>query len=72
MTDEGIRPPLLALAGLGAAPPPPASPRRAGTGPFMTVEDLGARTGVSKTVIEILEASGALKDIPRTAQLSFF
>jgi DNA polymerase III alpha subunit (gram-positive type) len=38
----------------------------------MTVEDLGARTGVSKTVIEILEASGALKDIPRTAQLSFF
>ena len=38
----------------------------------VSVEDLRRRASVSKTVIEALEAAGALEDIPKTTQISLF
>ena len=41
-------------------------------GPFMSWDEVQARTGVTKTVMEALEGMGALKDIPKSMQMSFF
>ena len=43
-----------------------------GEGKYLSVEDLRRRASVSKTVIEALEAAGALEDIPKTTQISLF
>ncbi|HZK38662.1 MAG TPA: PolC-type DNA polymerase III [Clostridia bacterium] len=43
-----------------------------GAGKFISAEDLQRRAGVTKTVIAALEAAGALKDLPKTTQISFF
>ena len=40
--------------------------------PFMSVEDMVSRSGVSKTVIDIMGKTGALNGLPESAQLSFF
>ena len=40
--------------------------------PFMSVEDMVSRSGVSKTVIDIMRKTGALNGLPESAQLSFF
>ncbi len=41
-------------------------------GDYISVEELQNQSGVSKTTIEMLDASGALGDLPKTSQLSFF
>ncbi len=41
-------------------------------GPFISIDELQARSGVSKTVIEMLENVGALSSLPKTNQISFF
>ncbi len=41
-------------------------------GPFMSWDEVQSRTGVTKTVMEALESMGALKDIPKSMQMSFF
>jgi len=41
-------------------------------GPFISVEDFKDRAGVSKSVIEALDAIGSLKSLPKTDQLCFF
>lgn len=40
--------------------------------PFISVEDFKDRTGVSKSVIEVLDGIGSLKSLPKTDQLCFF
>lgn len=41
-------------------------------GKYISVDELQSRTGVSKTVIEMLEEAGALGNIPKSSQLSLF
>ncbi|MGD9677155.1 MAG: PolC-type DNA polymerase III [Vulcanibacillus sp.] len=41
-------------------------------GDFLSIEDFQTRSKVSKTVIEILEELGSLKDLPSSNQLSLF
>ncbi|MBR0575492.1 PolC-type DNA polymerase III [Proteiniclasticum sp. BAD-10] len=72
LIEEGaIRPPLSCLVGVGsnAANSIYDEARR---GEFISKEDLRLRSKVSKTVIETLEACGALEGMEETNQLSFF
>ena len=71
--DGKIRLPFSALGGCGGvAAEQLAAARDDGEGKFLSVEDLRRRASVSKTVIEALEAAGALEDIPKTTQISLF
>lgn len=69
--DEGIRPPISALAGVGEnAAKNIVSCREEGE--FISKEDLRIRAKVSKTVIETLDNHGCLQGMPDTNQLSLF
>lgn len=69
--DGKIRLPFIALKGLGEAAARSLQ-KAAARGPYVSVEELVLRTGVSKTVIELLEQSGALAEIPKLSQISLF
>ncbi|MCY6372513.1 PolC-type DNA polymerase III [Clostridium ganghwense] len=66
-----IRPPLSALAGVGANAAKSITKVRE-EGEFISKEDLRTRAKVSKTVIEALSEHGCLKGLPETNQLSLF
>ena len=71
--DGKIRLPFSALGGCGGvAAEQLAAARDDGEGKYLSVEDLRRRASVSKSVIEALEAAGALEDIPKTTQISLF
>lgn len=73
LEDGKIRLPFSALAGAGGvAAQALQAARDDGEGKFLSIEDIQRRAGVSKTVIEALEESGALEGIPKTQQLKFF
>jgi len=72
ITDEGLLPPFTALQGLGAAAANNIVEARKAAGTFVSIEDLKVRSGVSKSVIEILENHGCLKGLDQTSQLSLF
>ncbi len=69
-TPEGILPPLNALPGMGDNAARAIVDARA-DGEFRTIEDFRTRTGVTKTIIEMLVEEGCL-DIPETDQVSLF
>ncbi|SHJ29396.1 PolC-type DNA polymerase III [Lutispora thermophila] len=71
VTDEGIRPPLRALQGLGANAAISIVKER-NKCPFISIEDLRERTKISKTVIEIMRNHGCLDGLPENNQLSLF
>lgn len=71
VTDEGIRPPLRALQGLGSNAALSIVTEREKC-PFISVEDLRERTKISKTVIEIMRNHGCLEGLPENNQLSLF
>lgn len=69
--EEGIRPPLNALPGMGAnAAKSIANAREQGE--FTTIEDLSRRTSVTKSIIELLKRYHCLDGIPESEQVSFF
>jgi len=71
VTKDGIRPPFVALPGLGgAAAQNIAEARRQGE--FLSIDDLRIRGKVGKGVLEILQNHGCLKGLPESNQLSFF
>lgn len=70
-TEDGIRPPLNALPGMGENAAKSITEARA-AGEFRTKEDLRLRTGITKTAIEILEQNGCLDGIPERDQVSMF
>ncbi|MGE4282191.1 MAG: PolC-type DNA polymerase III [Clostridia bacterium] len=70
-TEEGILPPLNALQGVGAAAAKGIVDVRK-DGEFISIDDLRIRAKISKSVIEILQQHGCLKDLPETSQLSLF
>lgn len=69
LTDDGILPPLSALPGLGENAAKAIMEERK-KGAFKTVADLRIRTGITKSSIEILDATGCFKDLPDADQVS--
>ncbi|MFC4768825.1 PolC-type DNA polymerase III [Effusibacillus consociatus] len=69
--EDGLLPPFGALAGVGESAAKGIVAARE-NGPFLSVEDLQQRSRASKTVIELLQGFGCLKDLPETNQLSLF
>lgn len=72
ITKDGLLPPFTALPGLGAAAARNIVEARDKGGNFISVEDLKARAGVSKAVIEIMEDNGCLDGLDQSSQLSLF
>jgi DNA polymerase-3 subunit alpha (Gram-positive type) len=71
ITKDGILPPLNALAGLGVTAANNIVRVRQ-EGEFASMEDLQVRAKLSKTVLDILEESGALQNMPRSSQMCLF
>lgn len=71
VTEDGIRPPLLALQGLGRSAAQNIVEARK-DGEFLSLDDLRIRAKVTKAVIEILQQHGCLEGVPETNQLSLF
>lgn len=69
--EEGILPPLNALAGMGENAAKGIMDAR-GDEPFKTIEDLRQRAGLTKSVIELLEQNHCLDGMPETDQVSLF
>ncbi len=69
--DGALRPPLVALPGLGETAADSIVEERK-KGPFGSIEDLVERCGVNKNVVEILKTHGCLKDLPESKQVSLF
>lgn len=68
---NGIRLPLVAIPGLGTAAASTIAAARSER-PFQSVEDLRARTRLSKSLIELLRAEGCLAGMPETSQMSLW
>ena len=69
--DEGLRLPFNALGGTGASAAQGIVRAREG-GPFLSIEDLKARSGISSAVITKLEENGCLKGLLKSNQISLF
>jgi len=71
LTEDGLMPPLCAVAGLGETVADTIVEARA-DGEFFSIEDLKARTRVNKNVVQLLKDNGVLDGIPETEQLTLF
>ena len=69
--DDGIRPPLNSIPGLGTIAAQGIQEARA-QGEFMSIDDLKIRSKIGKSVIEILTNSGCLKGMSQSNQMSLF
>ena len=72
ITDRGLLPPFNSLPGLGTAAANSIVEAREKAGEFVSIEELKIKSGVSKSVIEILESHGCLKGLDQSSQLSLF
>ncbi len=68
---KGIIPPLVGLQGLGANAATNIKIERQKK-EFISIEDISKRAKVSKTVIEVMEKHGCLKNLDKTNQISIF
>ncbi|MGE5422814.1 MAG: PolC-type DNA polymerase III [Ignavibacteriales bacterium] len=71
ISGDGLLLPFSALPGVGATAARNLAESSTG-GIYTSVEDLQRRSRVNKTVIEILERNGCLKDLPPGDQVSLF
>ncbi|MGM0500963.1 MAG: PolC-type DNA polymerase III, partial [Bacillota bacterium] len=69
--EEGLRPPLISLDGLGKKAAQNLVEVRSEE-EFTSIEDLSNKASLSKTVIEVMREHGCLDDLPETNQLSLF
>ncbi|MBR1779677.1 MAG: PolC-type DNA polymerase III [Clostridia bacterium] len=69
--DGKIRLPFSSLAGIGENAAKILQDARKG-GKYISVDDLQTRAMASKTILEALDEVGALRDLPRSSQISFF
>lgn len=69
--DDGLLMPFAALPGLGTTAAQNIIAARQ-TAPFLSVHDLRTRARLSKSIIDLLRAHGALKGLGETSQLAFF
>jgi DNA polymerase-3 subunit alpha (Gram-positive type) len=70
LPDGSILPPLSSLPGVGLSAAENLAKARE-PGPFLSQEDM-ARRKVAKSVVQALQACGALQDLPETSQTSLF
>ena len=70
--DKGLIPPFNSLQGLGLTAAQGIVDGRNAAGEFTTIEDFRERTGIGKTLIELLKDNNVLKGLPETNQLSLF
>jgi len=71
VTEDGLMPPLCAVAGLGETVASNIVAARQ-EGEFLTIDDFRERTKATKTVIELLKKTGVLSGLPETNQLTLF
>lgn len=70
--EEGqIRIPFAALSGVGESAANSVYDA-VQKGDFLSIEEFQQKSGVSKTVIDLLESLGAFHDLPKSNQMSFF
>ena len=63
---------VLQLSGVGDAAAQSLAAARETGGEYISIDDLQARSKVSKTVIEMLQQAGALKGLPESSQMTMF
>lgn len=71
LTDEGLMAPFCVLPNLSRDTAPAITKARE-DGAFSTIEEFRERTGIGKTVTQMLKEYGILKGIPETNQMSLF
>ena len=71
MEEEGIRPPLNSIPGLGTVAAQGIE-RAKGDGQFMSIEDLMIRAKIGKAVLEMLRNAGCLEGMSASNQMSLF
>ena len=69
--EEGIRPPLNSIPGLGTVAALGIDDAKK-EGKFMSIDDMKIRSKIGKTVIELLEKVGCLKGMSQSNQMSLF
>ena len=69
--DEGIRPPLNSIPGLGSVAAIGIDEAKK-DGKFMSIDDMKIRSKIGKSVIELLEKAGCLKGMSQSNQMSLF
>ena len=69
--DGKIRLPFSAVKGLGGAAAQGLMDARE-EGPFISCDDLQARSGITKAVVQSLRDLGAIDGLPETSQMTFF
>ncbi len=72
MEEDGIRPPLNSIPGLGTVAAQSIQAAREKDGKFMSVEELKLRAGIGKSTVEILQKAGCLKGMTQSNQMSLF
>lgn len=70
-TDSGILPPLNSLPGMGDNAAKAIMDARE-QGPFKTVADLKTRSGVGRSICDLLEEYGCFDELPELDQVSLF
>ena len=71
MEDEGIRPPLSALAGFGEVDANKLVEARK-DGKFTSIEQMASKSKIGKVAVETLRLAGCLDGMPRSEQLDLF
>ena len=71
MEEEGIRPPLNSIAGLGNVAAEGIY-HAAKEGKFMSIDDMQIRSKVGKSVTELLKEAGCLEGMSQSNQMSLF
>ena len=72
MEEDGIRPPLNSIPGLGTVAAQSIQAAREKDGNFMSIEELKLRAGIGKSTVELLKAAGCLKGMTESNQMSLF
>ena len=71
MEEDGIRPPLNSIPGLGTVAAQSIDEAKK-DGKFMSIDDLKIRGKIGKSVIELLDKFGCLKGMTQSNQMSLF
>lgn len=70
--DGKIRLPFGSIAGVGEAAATSLAQARESGGPYISIDDVQARSKVSKAVMDSLQACGSLGDLPQSSQMTLF
>ena len=71
MEEDGIRPPLNSIPGLGTVAAEGIEEAKK-EGKFMSIDDMRIKSRIGKTVVELLNKAGCLKGMSQSNQMSLF